>query len=815
MTMKPTVAFLFLLCGAVAAGAEATSAGSDQAEPEIARLEVFPAELKLHSAEDLRRVVVTGFTADGRQFDLTRKASLTATDERITVEAGNVIRPQASGQTSVVVKAAGKSATVPVLVVDATRRPVDFITDVLPVLSKVGCNQGACHGSQKGKAGFKLSLRGYDPLFDYRSLVDDLSGRRFNRAQPEQSLLLLKPTQGVPHEGGFLFDEKSPSYAVLRRWIAEGCRYEANSARVSRISVYPAQPLLPSPAEARQLVVTAHFPDGSTRDVTGEAVYETTDFEVATVNQAGLVEGVRSGDAAALVRYEGQYAAAPITIIGERPGYSWPETPEYNFVDTHVNSRLKRARILPAELCTDAEFLRRVSLDLTGIPPSIEQSRAFLADERPSHEKRTAKIDELLASPDFVDFWTLKWCDLLLVNRKFLSEKGVWAFRNWIRHQLAVNRPYDEFVHDLMTARGSTFVSPAASYFRVTAKPQELMENMTQVFIGTRFQCNQCHDHPFERWTQQQYYELSAFFTGVQRKSGYLPDEQVIFDRGGAGSISHPGTGQMVTAAFPYTWDGAPERTGSLRHQLADWLTAGGNPYFARSLVNRYWSYFFGRGIIDPVDDIRASNPPTNPELLAALEADFLASDFDMRRLVRTIVSSHTYQRSYRTSEWNRDDRVNFSHALPRRLSAEQLYDAITIATGSTARIPGVPVDFRATQLPDPKVRLSFLDMFGRPPRESPCECERSSDVSLGQTLNLVNGQTISAAIVDPNGLIARRLKEQATTEQLVDDVYLSVLCRLPATAAVAYMKEVGQPGEAAEDLMWALINSPAFLFNR
>ncbi|MCA9117915.1 MAG: DUF1553 domain-containing protein, partial [Planctomycetaceae bacterium] len=424
-----------------------------------------------------------------------------------------------------------------------------------------------------------------------------------------------------------------------------------------------------------------------------------------------------------------------------------------------------------------------------------------------------------LVSPAYVDYWTLKWCDLLLANRKYLSEKGMWGFRSWIHNNIAVNRPYDEFVRELLTDSGSTFERPATNYFRTATEPQVVMENMTQVFIGTRFQCNQCHDHPFERWTQQQYYELSAFFTGVQRKNGPQKDEQIIFDRSTSGSMLHPGTGQRVSAVFPYTWEGAPERSGPLREQLASWLTSPGNPYFARSLVNRYWSYFLGRGIIHPVDDIRASNPPTNPELLAALEQDFLDSGFDLRHLIRTIVSSHTYQRSYRTNEWNADDSVNFSHALPRRLSAEQLFDAITIATGAPGQIPGMPADFHATQIPDPKVTLAFLDMFGRPPRETPCECERTSDVSLGQTLNLVNGPTISAAIIHPTGLIARRINEKATPTELVNDVYLSVLCRPPTDtereSAEAYLREVGQPAEATQDLMWALINSPAFLFNR
>jgi hypothetical protein len=520
-----------------------------------------------------------------------------------------------------------------------------------------------------------------------------------------------------------------------------------------------------------------------------------------------------------LVRYEGLYGVAPATVIGSREGFEWKPAPEFNFVDTHVNKKLERSKILPSGLCTDAEFLRRISIDLTGLPPTPEKVKAFLDDKRDSQTKRAQVIEDLIASPEFVDHWTLKWSDLLMANRKFIKEKGVWSFRSWIRNSIATNRPYDEFVYDLMTSGGSTYENPAANYYRIAREPREVMENMTQVFLGTRFQCNQCHDHPFERWTQEQYYELSAYFSGVGRKKGILPDEEVIYTLQSPQAITHPETNQTIPAAFPFEHEGKIDGEAHLRKQLAQWLTARENPYFAKSLVNRYWSYFLGRGIIDPVDDIRASNPPSNPELLAALTEDFIAHDFDLKHLIRTIVRSHTYQRSYRANEWNESDTVNFSHATPRRLSAEQLFDAILIAAGAPVNLPGMPAGFRASQLPDPNVKIDFLDMFGRAPRESPCECERSSEVSLAQTLNLVNGPTVANSIVHPQGRIAQAIAKKADNEELVKTVYLGVLCRHPSEEELAnslsYMKEVGKPDEAAQDLMWALINSPAFLFNR
>lgn len=794
-------------------GAESTSP-----QPEVTELQVTPSQLQLHGVRDARRVLVTGKTADGQLVDLTPWVELKLAGPQAELDADQFVNPKAVGSTTLTASYGGKSLTVPVQVTEIANPPVSFIREIEPVMTKAGCNQGACHGGQQGKAGFKLALRGYDTDYDYTALVDDLAGRRFNRAEPEQSLMLLKPTQGVPHEGGFLFDENSRHYQLIRQWIAEGCQNEPIS-RVKSLEVFPKSVLLEKPGQTFSHIVLARFEDGSTRDVTRDVVYETSNFEVATIDKAGVVTAVRRGEAALLIRYEGAYTTNVATILGQREGFVWQESPEFNFVDTHVNNKLQRLKTQPSELCSDAEFLRRLKIDLTGVPPTADEARVFLADVRDSKTKRDAKIDELLASNDFAEFWTLKWSDLLMSNRKFITEKGVWAFRNWIRTSIASNKPYDKFVHELMTASGSTFENPAANYYRISRDPKLVMENMTQVFIGTRFMCAQCHDHPFERWTQEQYYELSAFFSGVGRKPGPNPDEEIIYTQLGAQPVGHPKTGQTLQPIFPYTVPGADVSATDPRQKLATWLTSKENPFFAKSLVNRYWSYFLGRGIIEPVDDIRQSNPPSNAELLDALTADFIASDFDLRKLVKTIVSSHTYQRSIAANPWNKDDHVNHSHASPRRLGAEQLYDAIINATGAPQNIPGVPVGFRATQLPDGQVDLSFLDMFGRPPRESPCECERTSEVSLSQTLNLINGPTIGDAVAHPQGLVARLIGANAPPDKLVEEVYLAVLNRQPTPEELQqgtqYIAEVGNVQEAGQDLMWALINSPAFLFNR
>ncbi|MGE5190886.1 MAG: DUF1549 domain-containing protein, partial [Deltaproteobacteria bacterium] len=603
--------------------------------PPIVELSVFPAKLELNGIRDSRRLLVSGKTADGQTVDLTLDAQVVPEGDAIAVEGDGYISPRKEGTAKLVVKAAGKEIAVPVEVKDAKPSPVSFVREIQPSMSKVGCNAGTCHGAQEGKNGFKLTLRGYDPELDYFALVDDLSGRRFNRSLPSQSLMLLKPTQGVPHVGGFLFDEDSRYYKLIHAWIDEGCQFD-NQKRVARLEVFPSSPVIDREGRKLQQIVIAHYPDGTSRDVTRDAVFSSSNFNVATVTNStgnsGVVESIRRGETAILVRYEGAYAANQITVLGDRTGFAWADSPEFNFVDKHINNKLKKMKTLPSELCTDAEFLRRISLDLTGLPPTLEQVKAFLADPRDSQAKRNAKIDELLETSEYIDHWTLKWSDLLLANRKFVSEKGVWGYRNWIRSAIAVNRPYDKFVTDLVTANGSTYQNPAANYYRVSREPSAAMENLTQVFLGTRFSCNKCHDHPFERWTQGQYYQLSAYFAGVGRKPGTIPEEEVVFPLRSPQAVVNPRSNVAVSAKFPFdhSGSGAVDAHNDLREQLAQWLTSKDNPYFATALVNRYWSYLMGRGIIDPVDDIRSSNPPSNAELLRALTDDFIAHNMDM-----------------------------------------------------------------------------------------------------------------------------------------------------------------------------------------
>ncbi|HYZ85997.1 MAG TPA: DUF1549 and DUF1553 domain-containing protein [Bryobacteraceae bacterium] len=700
--------------------------------------------------------------------------------------------------------------------------PVTFLRDVAPILNKMSCTSGPCHGAAKGKNGFKLSLRGYDPRFDYESLLYDLSGRRFNRAEPGRSLMLAKPTQQVPHGGGLRFDKDSTYYKTIYAWIAQGAPYgDPAKDEVALLDVEPKEIAMAKPGEAVQVKVVAKFNDGKLRDVTREATVESNTPDVARVDAAASkVSGERTGEATLLVRYQGKLATVPVTVLNPKPGFAWKPLPQHNYIDQHIDVKLQKLHIQPSAVTDDASFLRRVSLDLTGRLPSPEEVRAFLADPTPSRLKRSKKIDKLIGGPAFVDHWTVKWGDLLQSTRKLLGEKGTYGFREWIRQSIATNKPYDKMVRELITSRGSSYDEPAANFFRTTREPKPTMEKTTQVFLGVRMVCAQCHDHPFERWTQNQYYEMAAFFSAVGLRPGYEVGEEIIYDQRADYEMKHPKDSRVVAPSFLLA-STTPIKIPSDQHRrdaLADWLVSKDNPFFAKAIANRLWSYFFGAGIIDPVDDIRASNPPVNPALLEALTKDLTDRNFDLQHLIRSIVNSRAYQASFVTNEWNENDGSNFSHAIPRRLTAEQLMDAVASATGTRPNFPEVPEDTTASQVPDPHVgKEGFLDLFGRPTRESACECERRADFSLPQALNLVNGKTISDAIADPNGRVTKAILGGASDSAIVEELYLASLSRLPtkdeANNALKYLSG-GSRATRAQDLLWALLNSKGFLYS-
>ena len=499
----------------------------------ITEISVLPAELTFRSAEESSHVLVTGTTSEGEKIDLTASAQFAPAEPVVKTGEDGLLHPVRQGDTKVTVTAAGKQATLTVHVGDLAKpAQISFVRDVAPVLNKVGCTAGTCHGSAKGKNGFKLSLRGYDPEFDYEALLYDMSGRRFNRADPARSLMLAKPTQQVAHGGGLRVELGSHYYKTILHWISAGVPF-GNLAgdRVEKLEVLPNEVFLHGPDKTQQVIALAHYPDGTVRDVTGEINISSNTPDIANVDASARVKSERKGEAALLVRYEGKFVAVPVTVLNPNPGFVWSKLPQYNYIDELNDAKLKRLKIQPSPAADDAEFLRRVSLDLTGLPPKPEEMRAFLADKTETRAKRSRVIDELLARPEYVDHWTLKWGDLLQSSRRYLGDKGMWEFRDWIRDSIAQNKPYDKFVHEMLAARGSSYENPAANFFRVTRTPKVSMEKTTQLFLGVRMVCAKCHDHPFEKWTQNQYYELAAFFASVGLKPGFQSGDEIVYDK--------------------------------------------------------------------------------------------------------------------------------------------------------------------------------------------------------------------------------------------------------------------------------------------
>jgi hypothetical protein len=773
--------------------------GSEQAPDAagVAALEIQPAKVQITRRNDYTQILVTAKYQDGSSADVTRAAKLELEAALGELNARGQIHPKADGTTNLKVSFGGKAVSVPVHISGATRAfETDFVQDVNPVMTKLGCNQGTCHGAKDGKAGFKLSLRGYDPEYDIRSLTDDMASRRVVTASPEDSLMLLKAVAEVPHEGGRRTQTHDKYYHILRDWIAGGAKLNTSAARVTRIQLSPENPVVQKIGSRQQFRVTATFADGSVRDVSNEAFLESGNTDVASVDAGGLVSTLRRGEAPVLARYEGNYAATTVTVMGDRSGFQWKEPVTWTRVDELVAAKWKRMQIEPSDLATDGEFLRRVYLDLTGLPPSVEALKKFLADPRESRVKRDAVVDELVGNPDFTEHWTNKWSDLLQVNSKFLGKEGAESFRAWIRTQIEKNTPYDQFVREIVTASGSNKDNPAASYWKILRQPTEAMENTTHLFLATRFNCNKCHDHPFERWTQDQYYQTAAYFaqftlTGDPASGGRtiggtaVEGAKALYEivqNNKAGEIKHDRTGKVTAPEFPFPAkvDKPVDEAAPRREKLAVWITSPDNRYFASSYVNRIWGYLLGRGIIEPLDDIRAGNPPSNPELLEHLTREFIRTGFDTREVFRIVCKSRTYQLSIKTNRWNEDDTVNYSHAVARRLPAETLFDSVFKVTGSKPELPGVAAGGRAAMMVDTTSAgaAGFLATLGKPSRESTCECERSNNLGLGSVMALLSGPTVSGAIHDPKNDLAKLVAKQPDDNSLVSELFQRILSR-------------------------------------
>jgi hypothetical protein len=790
-----------------------------------AALLVQPESLALSGALARQQVVVTGRYSEGKLRDLTQFCEFTLEDPTLAkVDATGYLTPFANGSTALAIKAGAVEIRVPLKVTDMDKpHPISFHNELVAALNVGGCNAGACHGTPSGKNGFRLSLRGFDPASDFVQLTRDVLGRRSDRQHPDDSLILLKALGRVPHEGGQRFLPGSLPAKVIHGWLAEGLREDApGSPELRSIEVLPGSRVQLAPARCQQLAVQAHFSDGKVRDVTRLTVFTSSDNAVAEVNANGFVEFKQAGEVAILCRYLMQLQTVRLTYLEPRNGLVWPNPPENNYVDKHVFAKLKLLSLPPSDVCTDQEFVRRAYLDVCGVLPTPAEVQQFLGNPDPN--KRAGLVDKLLERPEYSDFWTLKWSDVLRSSRKAIQLKGAFVFQQWLRGHLARNTPFDEVVRELLTASGSTFANPPANYYRIARDPQNLAETTAQLFFGIRMQCAKCHNHPFERWTQDDYYSMAAFFARVRQKRDNAepgPNPQtaggeVIFtDR--AGEVTQPRSGKIMAPKYMGGAIAAVPPGKDRREALAGWLTGTDNPFFARATVNRIWFHLTGKGIVDPVDDFRDSNPSANDELLDALAKDFVRSKFDIKHLIRVIMTSRTYQLSAQTNEFNKNDTKYFSHAVTKLLTAEQLLDALCAVTEVPEKFAGFPIGTRATQLPDGEVNHSFLKTFGQPARELACECEREGESNLAQALQLINGPTVNEKLRSPGNRIGRLLAQKTSDLEMLNELYMSSLSRLPTQAdahlALEHVAKASDKRKAWEDVQWALLNSKEFLF--
>lgn len=702
----------------------------------------------------------------------------------------------------------------------SAEQPLSFVHDVMPALTKAGCNVGVCHAKAGGgQNGFQLSVLGFEPKEDYEHIVKEGRGRRISATEPERSLLLRKASGQMPHGGGLRLSTTSEGYRVVREWLRQGAPFgTANEPALISFEVQPNRGTVAMKSEV-PLRATAKFSDGSVRDVTSLAVYEPNDAAMAEATEAGVVKVQDlSGKFSVMARYQGRFAVFSASVPLGAPVESLP--PSKNFVDELVFANLKELGIPPSPVCDDATFLRRVSLDIGGRLPTEDEAKAFLTSTNP--HKRDAVIDDLLRSPDYADFFANKWTALLKNRRDDASDIiSNFAFYAWVRDSLLANKKYDQFVRELLASTGTVIGNPPVAWYKRVKEPKEQIEDVAQLFLGVRMQCAQCHHHPFERWSQDDYYSLAAFFTQVGRKPSGVRGEDLIFHKRGIAQATNIKTGIALKPAAlgdevpPIPADEDP------RLKLADWLSNPTNPFFARALVNRYWKHFMQRGLIEPEDDIRDSNPPTNPELLAALEKHFLASGFDLKDLVRTIARSNVYQLSSTPNQHNVVDRQNYSRYYPRRLQAEVMLDAIDRLAGTQTDFANLPPGTRAVALPDNSYNRQspFLRVFGRPEGESVCECERVQSSSLAQSLHLLNAPDIKAKLASPTGRADRLAKDTRPADERIKDLYLVAFAREPRSVelqtALGYLNETGTAAtDNFQDLIWALINTKEFLFN-
>jgi hypothetical protein len=806
------LAFRLVLAGH-ALTPQATTAQAVPAQP---KLRAYPSEIALTTARDSQTVVVQMEYPDGITRDVTDKTIWKVDHEDRVNRNANRFTPKADGDAKLTVTFDSRSVKVPISVKRAAvDPPISFKLDVMPVFMRAGCNVGSCHGSARGKDGFRLSLFGFDPDGDYYRLTHEQPKRRIDLSIPTECLFIEKATGQVPHTGGCPTKKGDPLYNTLVRWLEAGAPADSGKVpTIDSLEVYPPSALMEGPGETQQLTVRAKYSDGTDRDVTGLAVFLSSNDNAAAVSKEGKVTAANRGESFVMARYEKQTVGVPFIVQPKGLAFKWKDTPANNYIDELIYAKLKRLRIQPSELCTDTEFIRRVSLDVCGVLPTSAETEAFIAEGDPA--KREKLVDKLLARKEFVELWVMKWSELLQIRSSLaVSYKATLLYYNWLQEQIAGNVPIDQMVKKLLGSVGGTFANPATNYYQMEQDRQKIAENVAQVFMGMRIQCAQCHNHPFDRWTMDDYYSFAAFFAQIGRKQGADPRETIVFNSGG-GEVNHLVGGRVMPPKF--LGGATPDCKGRDRREvLAQWLASSDNPYFAKNLANIVWAHFFGRGIVHAVDDVRVSNPPVNGPLLDALAQRFTEYKYDFKRLVRDICTSRTYQLSTVANDTNAFDDRNFSHATLRRIRAEVLLDCITQATQTKDKFAGLPLGARAVQIADGNTATYFLTTFGRASRETVCSCEVKMEPNLGQALHLMNGENVHAK-VKQGGVVKRLLDEKKTPPQVIDELYLRSLSRRPTVdeikAIETQLTGVKDPRPPLEDVFWALLNSREFLFN-
>jgi hypothetical protein len=804
---------------------------------DVRGLSVFPDVFPLVGLDSSRQLLITGTLDGGKRADLSSDVRY-AVDQTgvVKVLPGGRILPLANGTAKITATFGNHSIVTTVTVSGCeTEQPINFANQIVPIFTKLGCNTGGCHGKISGQNGFRLSLIGFEPDLDYQTLVKEGRGRRIYGAAPDASLLLLKASGGIAHGGGKKMDVSSDEYKLLRRWIAAGAPWgKPDDPYVTHITVHPEHGVT-TRQNKQQFAVLAHYNNGWVEDVTRQVQYDSNDPEIATVEGTGLVRTqALSGEAAIMARYQGKVTVARITVPLNVPIPAY-EFPYQTAVDRPAHQRWQDLGIVPSGLCTDEEFVRRAYLDLTGTLPAPAKVLAFLADK--DTNKRAKLIDELLETPEYSYYFANKWADILRVKRGGNNQNqnrayGTFVFHDWIRESIAMDRPYDQFTRQIIGAVGDETKCPPVVWYKDIVTADQFVDNVAQVFLGTRMQCAQCHHHPFERWTQDDYWNLAAFYGRVARKNMVVPGlvggnqqqrQKVVLYTKATGNVINKKSGKNAELK---PLDGAVAEVDAdddPRQKLVDWMVAKENPFFARAVANRYWAHFFGRGIVDALDDMRVTNPPSNPALLDALAKELVEHGYSLKHLIRTICNSRTYQLSSMPNEFNKHDKQNYARYYPRRMTAEVVYDAVSVVTASGGRFPGLPEDThapkRAIMLPDESFQSYFLDVFGRPQRLSACECERVNEANLAQVLHMLNSDEVQQKLARVGGRADQLAKDQRPDAEKVEEAFLWAVGRKPSPAKLAlalkYLDATKDKKSVYEDILWALLQTKEFQFNR